>query len=58
MHFLQGGEEFVALLPDTVGLDALVEVAARLFSNGSLGVTVLGPDTGGLSLPPDRLDLA
>jgi hypothetical protein len=33
-------------------------VAARLFSNGSLGVTVLGPDTDGLSLPADRLDLA
>lgn len=33
-------------------------VAAHLFSNGSLGVTVLGPEGAGLDLSPDRLDLA
>ena len=43
---------------EAVTAEDVQRVAARLFSNGSLGVTVLGPDTEGLSLPPDRLDLA
>ena len=43
---------------EAVTVEDVQRVAARLFSNGSLGVTVLGPDTEGLSLPPDRLDLA
>jgi predicted Zn-dependent peptidase len=43
---------------EAVTIEDVQRVAARLFSNGSLGVTVLGPDTKGLSLPPDRLDLA
>jgi len=33
-------------------------VAGHLFSNGSLGVTVLGPVTPGLDLSAGRLDLA
>jgi predicted Zn-dependent peptidase len=33
-------------------------VAGQLFSNGSLGVTVLGPDTPGQTITPARLDLA
>jgi predicted Zn-dependent peptidase len=43
---------------EAVTAEDVQRVAAHLFSNGSLGVTVLGPDTEGLSLPPDRLDLA
>ena len=43
---------------EAVTEDDVQRVAAHLFSNGSLGVTVLGPDSEGLSLPPDRLDLA
>ena len=33
-------------------------VAGQLFSNGSIGVTVLGPDTPGLAITPARLELA
>ena len=43
---------------EAVTAEDVQRVAARHFSSGSLGVTVLGPDTEGLSLPPDRLDLA
>jgi predicted Zn-dependent peptidase len=42
---------------EAVTVDDVQRVASRLFSNGSLGVTVLGPSTEGLSLPADRLDL-
>jgi predicted Zn-dependent peptidase len=42
---------------EAVTADDVQRVASRLFSNGSLGVTVLGPSTEGLSLPADRLDL-
>jgi predicted Zn-dependent peptidase len=42
---------------EAVTADDVQRVAARFFSNGSLGVTVLGPDTKGLSLTPARLDL-
>lgn len=68
-----GGEEFVALLPDTVGLDALV-IAERLrhetaelpvaTSAGpitvtvSLGVAVVGPDIDDLDLVLERADAA
>ncbi|WP_119418068.1 GGDEF domain-containing protein [Desertibaculum subflavum] len=68
-----GGEEFVALLPDTLGLDALV-IAERLrhetaelpvaTSAGpikvtiSLGVTVVGPGIDDLDLVLERADAA
>lgn len=68
-----GGEEFVALLPDTIGLDALV-IAERLrhetaelpvaTSAGpvsvtvSLGVVVAGPDIDNLDLVLERADAA
>ena len=37
---------------EAVTADDVQRVAADLFSNGSLGVTVLGPDSEALSLPP------
>jgi predicted Zn-dependent peptidase len=42
---------------EAVTAEDVQDVAARLFSNGSLGVTVLGPETKGLELTPARLDL-
>ncbi len=43
---------------EAVRADDVRRVAAHLFDNGSLGVTVLGPDSPGLDLSPGRLDLA
>jgi predicted Zn-dependent peptidase len=43
---------------EAVTADDVQRVASRLFSNGSLGVTVLGPSADRLELTPARLDLA
>jgi predicted Zn-dependent peptidase len=43
---------------EAVTSDDVRRVAGHLFSNGSLGVTVLGPGMPGLDLSPARLDLA
>jgi predicted Zn-dependent peptidase len=43
---------------EAVTTDDVRRVAGHLFSNGSLGVTVLGPAAPGLDLSPARLDLA
>jgi predicted Zn-dependent peptidase len=43
---------------ESVTQDDVRRVAGHLFSNGSLGVTVLGPAMPGLDLSPGRLDLA
>jgi hypothetical protein len=43
---------------EAVSTDEVGRVAGMLFSNGSLGVTVLGPDAPGVRLTPSRLDLA
>ena len=42
---------------EAVNAEDVQRVAGRFFSNGSLGVTVLGPETKGLTLTPARLDL-
>jgi predicted Zn-dependent peptidase len=43
---------------ERVTADDVQRVAGDLFSNGSLGATVLGPQTSDLDLPARRLDLA
>ena len=43
---------------ERVTAEDVQRVAGDLFSNGSLGATVLGPVTGDLNLTTRRLDLA
>jgi predicted Zn-dependent peptidase len=43
---------------ERVTADDVQRVAGDLFSNGSLGATILGPSAGDTDLGPRRLDLA